>query len=139
MDEILNSDELQFPLYDGNVVHAVKKDSPGYVGFGEAYFSWRKFGAVKAWKKHTKMTLNLIVPVGQVKFVFIGDGSEDYFEYTLAACKPQRITVPPGIWFGFEGLSKKQSLILNIADIKHDPSEVIRRSVDHFSYIWTEP
>ena len=29
-----------------------------------------KFGKIKAWKFHTKMILNLIVPVGKVKFVF---------------------------------------------------------------------
>ena len=54
MDEILISDELQFPLDDGNVVHAVK-DSLAILGLA-TYFSWIKFGAVKAWKKHTKMT-----------------------------------------------------------------------------------
>ena len=36
----------------GNVMHAMKNDSPGYSGFGEAYFSREYFGAVKAWKRH---------------------------------------------------------------------------------------
>ena len=39
--------------------------------FGEAYFSKIKFNKIKAWKYHSKMTLNLAVPHGKVKFVFI--------------------------------------------------------------------
>ena len=57
----------------GNVMHAMKENSAGYVGFGEVYFSQVNKGAIKAWKRHNRMTLNLIVPVGEVKFVMFDD------------------------------------------------------------------
>ena len=41
-----------------------------YEGFGEVYFSELRPKSIKAWKYHYKMTLNLIVPLGEVKFVF---------------------------------------------------------------------
>ena len=57
----------------GSVMHAMKESSIGYSGFGEAYFSQVYKGAVKAWKRHKKMTLNLIVPEGEVRFVLFDD------------------------------------------------------------------
>ena len=43
-------------------MHGIKKNDTGYVGFGEVYFSYINPKAVKAWKKHNRMTLNLVVP-----------------------------------------------------------------------------
>ena len=57
----------------GNVMHAMKKSSLGYVGFGEAYFSQIHKGAIKGWKRHSQMTLNIIVPIGSIRFVLIND------------------------------------------------------------------
>ena len=65
----------------GDVLHAMKKTDAGYTGFGEAYFSWVSAGAIKAWKRHTQMTMNVVVPVGQVRFVFRcinADGADEF-------------------------------------------------------------
>ena len=47
-----------------------------------------------------------------------------------------RITVPPGIWFGFQVLSYPRSLLLNVADIEHNPAEVQRLDIRHFDIDW---
>ena len=75
MGSVSLSDILVTPLAriatdGGDVMHALKNNDPEYGGFGEAYFSWLEHRKVKAWKCHTEMTMNLIVPFGQVKFVF---------------------------------------------------------------------
>ena len=57
----------------GSVMHGMKETSAGYTGFGEAYFSQVIKGAIKAWKRHREMTLNLIVPVGTIRFVLFDD------------------------------------------------------------------
>ena len=54
----------------GDVLHAMKDTDDGFSGFGEAYFSSIEKGCIKGWKKHTNMTLNIVVPVGVIKFVF---------------------------------------------------------------------
>ena len=36
----------------------------------EIYFSWINKKAIKGWKLHKKMSMNLVVPIGKVKFVF---------------------------------------------------------------------
>lgn len=119
----------------GDVMHAMKRSDPGFTDFGEAYFSWIESGAVKAWKLHKRMTLNLVVPVGAVRFVFHQPGAGFRVE-EIGAANYVRLTVPPGIWFGFQGRADGPSLLLNLADIPHDPDEVQRRSVTDIPYDW---
>ena len=123
----------------GDVLHAMKQSDVGYVGFGEAYFSWVTGGAVKAWKRHTRMTMNIVVPVGQVKFVFRGVNSAGVDEFRIEEIgedRYTRVTGPAGIWFGFQGRSNLQSLVLNIASIPHDPNEVERLALSDINYAW---
>ena len=60
----------------GDVMHGMKSYDPGFSGFGEAYFSVVNHNAIKAWKRHHEMTLNLVVPVGKIKFVLFDDRDE---------------------------------------------------------------
>lgn len=127
----------------GNIFHGMKNVDPGYVDFGEAYFSTITKGEIKAWKKHFRMTLNLIVPVGKVKFVLFDDRehspSENTFgEIILSTENYYRLTIPPNVWMGFQGIGDNLNLILNIADIPHDPDE--QKNVDpsllEITYKW---
>ena len=123
----------------GDVLHGMKKSDSGYSGFGEAYFSWVSNGAIKAWKRHSQMTMNVVVQVGQVKFVFrcvTSDGVEEFRVEDIGVYRYARLTVPPGIWAGFQGLSTHQSLVLNIASIPHDPNEVERLVLSDINYTW---
>jgi len=123
----------------GDVLHALKQDDIGYVDFGEAYFSLVTRGAVKAWKRHKRMTMNIVVPMGWVRFVFRSEhenGVDECRIEEIGADRYARITVPPGVWFGFQGLSYSQSIILNIANITHDPNEVERLQISDINYVW---
>ncbi|GIU70068.1 MAG: hypothetical protein KatS3mg002_1304 [Candidatus Woesearchaeota archaeon] len=57
----------------GNVMHALKSEEQSYTSFGEAYFSTIFYNEIKGWKKHHQMILNIIVPVGKIKFVIFDD------------------------------------------------------------------
>ena len=46
------------------------------------------------------------------------------------------MTVPPRVWFGFKGRSLPYSILLNIANIPHDPTEVEHRNIDEVNYSW---
>ena len=120
----------------GDVMHGVKSTDVGFQGFGEAYFSWISSGAVKAWKCHKLMTMNLIVPVGNVKFVFFSMDDCKFRVENIGIDHYSKLTVPPGIWFGFKGLSSKSSLVLNISSIVHDPTEVDRLNLTDIEYSW---
>jgi dTDP-4-dehydrorhamnose 3,5-epimerase len=109
-------------------MHAFRSTDEGFVAFGEAYFSKVKKGEVKGWRRHHRMTLNLAVPVGKIRFLLhderLDSPSFGTMEVvTLSIENYQRLTVPPGIWLAFEGLEEGLNLLLNIADLPHDPIE----------------
>lgn len=136
LDDILITPLARIETVGGDVLHAMKQGDAGYAGFGEAYFSWVAVGAVKAWKRHTQMTMNVVVPVGQVRFVFCLDDTDEFRIEEIGVDRYARLTVPRGIWFGFQGLAEPESLVLNIADIPHDPNEVERLALSDIKYGW---
>jgi len=127
----------------GDVLHAVKRTESSFHGFGEAYFSTVDQGAIKAWKRHHKMTLNLVVPCGEIKFVLYDDrqDSQTYGqinELTLSLQNYQRLTVPPMVWLGFKGLSDDLNMLMNVSNVPHDPDEYDRIDAykNHINYQW---
>lgn len=146
----------------GDVFHAIKASAPGYAGFGEAYFTTVEFGAVKGWKRHREMTMNLIVPAGAVEFV-VYDGepeptaavpntgapaldntavvsnSGNFRSITLSPESDetyQRLTVPPGLWMAFAGRGEGLNLVMNFASIEHRPDESDNLPLDGIAWNW---
>lgn len=128
----------RIPAEGGDILHILKCTEPGFSGFGEAYFSWVESTAVKAWRFHRRMTLNLAVPVGRVRFVFFVPGAGFRVE-EIGEANYARLKVPPGIWFGFQGRGGERSLVVNVANIPHDPSEVERMPTDDIPFEWSKP
>jgi dTDP-4-dehydrorhamnose 3,5-epimerase len=131
------------PGDSGDVLHAMKKTESSFLGFGEAYFSTIRKNAVKAWKRHRKMTLNLVVPCGKIKFVLYDERNNspsrgEIFEITLSRNNYQRLTVPPMVWMGFKGMDNDLNMLLNIADMAHDPDDIDRVEAykSHIRYSW---
>lgn len=118
-------------------MHGIKAVEDGFVGFGEAYFSTVEQGAVKGWKRHNRMMLNLIVPVGAVEFVVydeVAACSTSFLIGTAPDSEYARLTVPPGLWMAFAGREQRLNLVLNVASIGHDPDEVDRAELDAFPW-----
>lgn len=125
----------------GDILHGMKKDDPGFVDFGEAYFSSVIQGEIKAWKRHKRMTLNLVVPEGAVKFVVYDQRKNSpsygkFNEFNISKDNYIRLTIPPDLWFGFAGMGPGLNLILNLASIPHDPEEVDRLELENIKYNW---
>ena len=68
IDGVLVSPLNIIDVQGGDVLHGMKCSDSSYFGFGEAYFSTIDSYAIKAWKLHKQMTLNLVVPIGKIKF-----------------------------------------------------------------------
>ena len=127
----------------GEILHGIKKEENGFNGFGEVYFSFINYNAVRAWKMHKKMTLNLIVPVGRILFCSIDlrKKSKTYklkHKIILSQDPYFRLTVPPKIWFGFKGLGKEKNMLVNVANISHDPKEMLRKDILDFQFNWSK-
>lgn len=118
---------------EGDVLHAIKKNDPFIKDFGEVYFSKINYLKTKGWKRHLKMTLNLVVPVGNVEFFFV-DIHKNKRKISIGENNYVKITIPPNIWFAFRGLNKPYSLIMNFADLEYDPEEVNTLPLSSFNF-----
>jgi dTDP-4-dehydrorhamnose 3,5-epimerase len=147
MDKITVEGVLVTPLKQihhpkGDVFHGMKQSDAGFAGFGEAYFSTIYCQDTKPWKKHLRMTLNFVVPMGKIRFVIYDDRNESpscgqFFDVVLGVENYKRITIPPNVWVAFSGIGKDYNLLLNLANLEHDPLEVERKEdLEEISYQW---
>lgn len=135
MDGVILTPLKQIYHPKGDIFHAMKKSDIGFDGFGEAYFSTINQNDIKGWKKHTKMTLNIIVPVGNIEFVVYDENSKEFFSTKLSHNNYQRLTVKSGLWMAFKGLDK-YNMLLNLASIEHDPNEAVNIELNDINYKW---
>lgn len=124
----------RIPNLKGDILHALKQSDAGFAGFGEAYFTHVNPGEIKGWKKHTRMQLNLVVPVGTVRFYVHDEAQGKTDIYELGSQNYARLTVPPGLWVAFEGLAQAVNMLLNVASIEHDPHEAMTMPLDAFPF-----
>ena len=113
----------------GAVLHMLRSDAPEFTRFGECYFSEVSAGVVKAWKRHRMQTQNIAVPVGRIRMVIYDDREHSR---TCGSLQIQelgrpdaylRMTIPPGLWYGFAAISPVAALLVNCADLVHSPGE----------------
>jgi len=135
VDGVIVTSLRQIHNLQGDVFHAMKRNDDGFNGFGEAYFSTINQGDIKGWKKHTKMTLNLVVPIGEIEFVVFDKRTNNSFSIRLSQDNYKRLTVSPNLWVAFRGLGK-YNMLLNIASIEHDSSEAININIDEINFNW---
>ena len=116
----------------GDIYHVIKKSNHPNFQFGEAYFSFVDYKFIKGWKLHKKMISNFCVPKGEVEFVFVSKDFKDSRTILLGEQEYGRLYVPPNIWYSFKGISKTQSLILNLSSIEHDENEIKKINLEDF-------
>jgi dTDP-4-dehydrorhamnose 3,5-epimerase len=113
----------------GAVLHMFRDDSPLSAVIHEVYFSEIQPSAVKAWKRHRRMTQRLAVPVGRVDFVLYDDRDGSPTRGGILRMTMGRpdayglLVIPPGVWYGWRNVHDGPSLIANCADLLHDPAE----------------
>ena len=135
MDGVILTPLKQIYNPKGDVFHAMKKSDIGFDGFGEAYFSTIHQGDIKGWKKHTIMTLNLVVPIGEIEFIVYNE--KEFFTVKLSSKNYQRLTVQSGLWMAFRGIGE-YNMLLNLASLEHDPNEARTIALDDIAYRWIE-
>ncbi|WP_419770611.1 MAG: WxcM-like domain-containing protein [Candidatus Marinarcus sp.] len=137
MDKIIVTSLKQIHHPKGDIYHAMKKTDRGFEGFGEAYFSTINKNEIKGWKKHTQMTLNLVVPIGAIEFVIYDEESKEFFSIKLSQNNYKRLTVKPTLWVAFRGI-EEHNMLLNLASIEHDPNEAINVVLSDIDYRWSK-
>ena len=123
---------------EGSVLRYLRHNDNGFNQFKESYFSTVNKDIIKPWKRHIKMTLNIAVPAGEIKFVLYDNrkNSSTYKSFNEILLSPEnysRLTVPPNVWMAFKGL-QTYNLLINTADLVHDLDEVERQSINYIKY-----
>ena len=135
MDGVILTPLKQIKNPKGDIFHAMKRSDAGYDGFEEAYFSTINKEDIKGWKKHTKMTLNIIVPVGEIEFIIYDEDKREFESIKLSQKNYQRLTLKPNLWMAFRGIGS-YNMLLNLASIGHDPEESHNKSIEDIKYAW---
>jgi dTDP-4-dehydrorhamnose 3,5-epimerase len=136
MDSIL--DNIKFTnlpiikVKGGNVMKIMKISDHKEFSFNEAYFSSIDFNYTKGWKMQLKMSSNICIPIGEVKFTFVSKDFKYHKTYILGENNYGILSIPPKIWYSFKGLSEKTSLILNISDSEHDEKDIKKINLEEF-------
>ena len=120
-------------LKNGNIFH-IFKNSKSIKKINEIYCSQIKFNKIKAWKKHKKVNLKLVVPIGKVKFVMYN--KKNFYSAVVGEKKFGILTIPSGYWYGFKGENKHKSLIISFIDHKFSESETERKELKSIKYNW---
>ena len=136
MDGVNLSPLKQIHNPKGDIFHAMKKSDFGFNGFGEAYFSTINQDDIKGWKKHTQMTINLVVPFGEIEFVVYDENIKRFFSVKLSQNNYQRLTIKSGLWVAFRGCYD-YNMLLNLASIEHNPSEALNIDLNKIEYKWS--
>lgn len=115
----------------GSIFEGIKNSDSRFAGFGEIYFSEVYQGEIKGWKQHKRMTMNLIVIMGTIKFFLVNEKSGEMFKVCIGNDNYSRIVVPPMYWMAFKGVDTK-NILCNLASIEHDPEEQTNKNLNHF-------
>ncbi len=135
VDGIILTPLKQIIAPKGDILHIMKKSDTGFCEFGEAYFSTIHKGDIKGWKKHTQMTLNIVVPCGEIEFVIHNEATKEFFRVVLSRDNYKRLTIEPGLWMAFKGVDKN-NILLNLASVEHSPDESINKEIGYIKYEW---
>ena len=112
-----------FLLENGNVKRGLSSSDKSFAGFGELYFSEIKKDKIKGWKRHTKMTVNLLPVIGEIVLYIKRNLLDVPEEVSFGRDDYKLVCIEPNVWFAFKGISDI-NILANLASIEHDPSEV---------------
>lgn len=121
----------RIPDERGTIYHMLRADDPHFIDFGEIYFTSVYPGVVKGWHRHREMTLNYACIFGRIKLVLYDDrpGSATVGTLQELFLGPDQyvlVTIPPGIWTGFKGMTEPQAIVANCCTHPHDPARTER-------------
>ncbi len=120
----------------GDILKIIKKSDPVYDGFGEAYFSIINQDEIKGWKKHKRMTLNLVVPIGEVEFLIYNKNINEFFNIRISKENYKRLTIKSGLWVAFKGIARF-NVLFNLSNIEHDPNEATNLDLGEIKHTWS--
>lgn len=136
--------QLRVHLDDrGYLSEILRSDDPEFIKFGQVYLSTTTPGTIKAFHRHFKKTDHITCVTGQVKLVVIDapDGEPvKTYEYHLSPMAPKLITIPPGLWHGWQAVGSIEAILISVTTEPHNDLEKDEERVaaidNPFGYKW---
>jgi dTDP-4-dehydrorhamnose 3,5-epimerase len=121
----------QIPDERGTILHMLRVSDPHFEQFGEIYFTTIYRNIIKGWHKHQEMTLNYACIFGRIKLVLWDDRPSSVTERSLTEIVMGSnnhclVTIPPGVWSGFKGMTEPFAIVANCSTHPHDPTRTTR-------------
>ncbi len=121
----------------GYILKLIDKNSFNFNKFGELYLTKNKHLSISAWKLHKKMTCNLFVVKGKFLFAIKDNKDKDRFKRLLISDQNNVIlNIFPYTWFGFQGISNDENILMNFSNFIHSDSEMKTKTLDSYNFNW---
>ena len=122
----------------GRLAEILRSDDSVFKKFGQVYVTTAKPYAVKAWHYHKKQTDNFFCIFGKMRVgLYDSRRNSPTFgktqEIIMSFEKPVLLTIPPGVWHGFECVGKKEAAIINICTHLYDYKKPDEYRADPFN------
>ena len=120
----------------GDILLGIKKHDNQFKKFNELYFSKIKYNNIKAWKKHKKATMNILVPYGKIKFVIFDEKNNLFYSEVIGENNYKLLTIYPNVTFGFQGLFKPFSILTNLSNYVNNAKEYDNIDLKKINFDW---
>ena len=142
LDGVIITRPQQFPDERGTVKHFITENDPQFQHFGEVYMTTVYKDVIKGFHGYVSKTLHYVVPIGNIKLVMYDNRSasstyQDFEEVFLGQENYIRLTIPPGVFSAFRGMSNPYSLAVICADEVFDENKTLRIPIKDLPYDWS--
>ena len=135
MDEISIKNLSIINNKKGDILKGFLKSDNKTINVKEVYFSEINPKQIKAWKKHNKMTSNLIAVKGEIKIV-VQKKDKSFVTEIISKKNYKMISIPPNYWFGFQCISTEAGMLANISNEEHDDLESDQIDTEKILFDW---
>ena len=135
MDEISIKNLSIINNKKGDILKGFLKSDNKTINVKEVYFSEINPKQIKAWKKHNKMTSNLIAVKGEIKIV-VQKKDKSFVTEIISKKNYKMISIPPNYWFGFQCISTEEGMLANISNEEHDDLESDQIDIEKILFDW---
>jgi dTDP-4-dehydrorhamnose 3,5-epimerase len=135
MDEISIKNLSIINNKKGDILKGFLKSDNKNINVKEVYFSEINPKQIKAWKKHKKMTSNLIAVKGEIKIV-VQRKDKSFITEIISKKNYKMVSIPPNFWFGFQCVGDKAGMLVNISNEEHDDLESDQLDIEKILFNW---
>ena len=129
----------------GSLTEVLRRDHPGFEGFGQALVTINNPGVIRGWHWHHRQTDTIVVIAGRVVLpLYDGrEGSKTFGkleEHVADGSQLFALSVPPGVYHGYKTIGNEPATILNFPSELYDPTapdeERVPHDAPHIPYDW---